>query len=67
MYNAREKKWAMNTTLWLENLKGIDICAVAYLVGGGGLRGSTPLQIPKSLQNRTKLNPIVKTVKNCWI
>jgi hypothetical protein len=24
-----------------------------------------PLEIPKDLQNRVKLNPIVKTVKNC--
>jgi len=30
--------------------------------------GSTPRpEIPKDLQNRAKLNPIVKTVKNCWI
>jgi len=28
--------------------------------------GSTPLpEIPKALQTRAKLNPIVKTVKNC--
>jgi len=26
-----------------------------------------PPEIPKALQNRAKLNPIVKTVKNCWI
>ena len=40
---------------------------VAYR-GGGGLGGSTPPpKIPKALQNRAKLNPIVKTVKNCWI
>jgi len=26
---------------------------------------SPPPQFPKSLQNRAKLNPIVKTVKNC--
>jgi len=32
---------------------------------GGG--GSKPPEIPKALQNRSKLNPIVKTVKNCWI
>ena len=25
----------------------------------------TPPEIPKALQNRAKLNPIVKTVKNC--
>jgi hypothetical protein len=24
-------------------------------------------EIPKALQNRAKLNPIVKTVKNWWI
>jgi len=34
---------------------------VAYREGG-----STPLP-PKALQNRAKLNPIVKTVKNSWI
>ena len=31
---------------------------------GGGLKPPRP-EIPKALQNRTKLNPIVKTVKNC--
>jgi len=33
---------------------------------GGGVQPPTP-EIPKALQNRAKLNPIVKTVKNCWI
>jgi len=37
--------------------------------GGGGdaVDGSTPSppEIPKALQNRAKLNSIVKTVKNC--
>ena len=28
--------------------------------------GSNP-EIPKALQNRAKLNPIVKNFKNCWI
>jgi len=32
--------------------------------GGGDLPHP---EIPKALQNRAKLNPIVKTVKNCWI
>ena len=33
---------------------------------GGGLGCSNPSpEIPKALQNRAKLNPIVKTVKNC--
>jgi len=32
----------------------------------GGLGCSTPPpEIPKALENRAKLNPIVKTVKNC--
>jgi len=33
--------------------------------GGGGV-SNTP-EVQKALQNRAKLNPIVKTVKNCWI
>ena len=38
---------------------------VAYR--GGGWCLTPPPLIPKALQNRAKLNPIVKTVKNCWI
>ena len=36
---------------------------------GGGLVGSNtpPPEIPKALQNRVKLDPIVKTVKKCWM
>ena len=35
---------------------------------GGGLGFQTPSpEIPKALQNRAKLNPILKTVTNCWI
>jgi len=31
-----------------------------------GVEGSPPTpEIPKALQNRAKLNPIVKAVKNC--
>jgi hypothetical protein len=37
--------------------------AVAYRGGVWGVQ--TPLEIPKALQNRAKLNPVVKTVKNC--
>ena len=33
--------------------------------GGWGLNPPPPSEIPKALQNRAKLNPIVKTVKNC--
>jgi len=35
--------------------------------GGGGVFHPPPPEIPKALQNRAKLNPIVKTVKNCRI
>jgi len=34
--------------------------------GGGGSNPPSP-KIPKALQNRVKLNPIVKTAKNCRI
>jgi len=35
---------------------------------GGGFGGfKPPSEIPKALQNRAKLNSIVKTVKNCRI
>jgi len=34
--------------------------------GGWGFKPiPPPPEIPKALQNRAKLNPIVKTVKNC--
>ena len=35
--------------------------------GGGFGVFKPPPEIPKALQNRAKLNPIVKTVKNCLI
>ena len=36
--------------------------------GGGGFGVLNPShEIPKALQNRAKLKPIVKSVKNCWI
>jgi len=37
--------------------------------GGGFNTPPTPPppEIPKAIQNRAKLNPIVKTIKNCWI
>jgi hypothetical protein len=38
---------------------------VQWHTEGGGLGGSNPPKIPKALQNHAKLNPIVKTVKNC--
>ena len=33
--------------------------------GGVGCSKPPPPEIPKVLQNRAKLNPIVKTVQNC--
>jgi len=45
-------------------------CYVRGRTGGGGgvwgVQTSPPTEIPKSLQNRAKLNPIVKTVKK-WL
>jgi len=42
--------------------------SVAYRGGGElGCSNPPPPEIPKTLQNRAKLNPSVKTVKNCWI
>jgi len=38
--------------------------SVAYREGGSS---PPPPEIPKALHNRAKLNPIVKTVENCWI
>jgi len=37
---------------------------IQWRTGGGGLN---PPEFPKALQNRAKLNPIVKTVKNYCI
>jgi len=40
---------------------------LAYWGGEGGSNPPPPTETPKALQNRAKLNPNVKTVKNCWI
>ena len=47
-------------------------CIVQHLVSSHSVGGrpardghGTVPEIPKALQNRAKLNPIVKTVKNC--
>ena len=37
-----------------------EVCVGTF---GGGVQN--PHEIPKALQNRAKLNPIVKIVKNC--
>ena len=41
---------------------------VAYRGGGvGGFNPPPPPEIPEALHNRAKLNPVVKTDKNCSI
>jgi len=57
----------------LITLVGVVLVSVSWHLGyvhfqwrtEGGLGGSNPLEISKALQNRAKVNPIVKTVKNC--
>ena len=47
-----------------------SLCAVRcnqWRTEGGFGVFNPPPEIPKALQNRTKFNPIVKTVKNFWI
>ena len=56
---------AVNKLLPQESL---DKCFQCGTEGGwGGSAPPPPPEIPKALQNRAKLNPIVKTIKNCWI
>ena len=55
--------WPVSRVLKL--CKSDNLLSVAYR-GGGGVKPPPP-QIPKAPQNHAKLNPIVKTVKKCWI
>ena len=48
-------------------LSALLLNAVAYRGRGSLGCSSPPPEIPKAFQNHAKLNPIVKTVKNCWI
>jgi len=59
--------WLKYFVMTLIRLSEERIQSVPYR--GGVLGGFKPLhpEIPKALQKRAKLNPIVKTVKNCWI
>jgi len=54
----------MNTTGFLIFLYQSTLCQWRTEGEFGGFNPPTP-EIPKVLQNRAKLNPIVKTVKNC--
>jgi len=67
LHDTRADIWKPNVfdhkthrSIWWENISGVP---------REGVTGSTPppLEITKAFQNRAKLNPIVKTVKNCWI
>jgi len=52
--------------LWRTNIKTFVRSGVPRGRGVWGVKPPPP-PIPKAFQNRSKLNPIVKTVKNCWI
>jgi len=56
-------QWNISNS-WICLLEGSEDSGVPK---GGGFGGFKPSEIPKALQNRAKLNPIVKNVKNCWI
>jgi len=62
-------QWKTDTMFFF--LMFSKLCYISqWRTENGGLGGSNPpppLEIPKALQNRAKFNPIVKTVKNCWI
>ena len=49
-------------TLFKQTLEWDTSVSGSGVPGGGGGE-----EFPKALQNRAKLNTIVKTVKNCWI
>jgi len=69
------KSWVKKAATQVQNKKGkgrvkckkqVKLCD-QWRTGGGGCSTPLPPEIPKALENRAKLNPIVKTVKNCWI
>ena len=62
------------TTLWwdteacLSGKQNLQMHQYSGVPRGGECGGgSNSPEILKALQNRAKLNPIVKIVKNCWI
>ena len=64
MYEVQKKR-EMRTWFWWDNLKERN--HLEQRRTGGGSNTPPPPEIPKALQNRARLNPIVKPVKNCWI
>ena len=59
----RPETTAINTDNSTEIFTSMEVATTQWHTGGFN---PPPPQIPKALQNRAKLNPIVKTVKNCW-
>jgi len=62
MHNEILRETHFSKDFYLFGCDAVESDPVAYR--GGVLEGSNPPEIPKALQNRAKLNPIVKTVKN---
>ena len=54
--------FAIDHNVVISNCSGRS--SVTSGIPGGGFSNPPP-EIPKALQNHAKLNPIVKTVKNC--
>ena len=52
--------------IWLK-ISNVQASGVPRRGGFGVFKPTPPPEIPKALQNRAKLNPIVKTVKKCWL
>ena len=51
-----------------QKIKVIRLLPDSGILRGEGFGGfKAPPEIPKALQTYAKLNPIVKTVRNCWI
>jgi len=66
--NVIHYKKGTAVTQWLRCCATNQKVAVSIPTGVSGVpRGFKPPEIPKALQNHAKLNPIVKTIKNCWI
>ena len=70
MYHSTQNRnivcFSLNTPLVDKYFNLLKPSGYQWLTEGGGFGVfKPPPEIPKALQNRAKLNPIVKTVKNC--
>ena len=59
--HSSDSDWGNGTP----HLKNYIYIYISGIPRGGLVAFNPPPQIPKALQNRAKLNPITKTVKNC--